>query len=187
MFEFFLALFGGTYYGSKLANEKHKSKEADKRTQELINDLHRDNERWLRSVVDIKLEYDVNNLPVEEIEKMRMRILNEAKVETVTDDMVFMGLLAQKAKIPKSIAEVGIRSRGVWDYAEQQKWSEQRRFILWYDKELRNNGLQEPMLFVDGVNANNVFHNINAASPVTSTSRMIGGRYFWAPMRVNVR
>lgn len=186
MFEFFLALFGGTYYGSKLANEKHKSKEADKRTQKLINDLHRDNERWLRGVVDIKLEYDINNLSVEETEKMRMRILNEAKVETVTDDMVFMGLLAQKAKIPKSIAEVGIRSRGVWDYAEQQRWAEQRRFMIWYDRELRRNGLQEPLLFVDGVNENKVRHNINLANPVTATSRVIGGRYFWAPMRIHV-
>lgn len=187
MFEFFLALFGGTYYGSKLANEKHKSKKADERTQELISNLHRDNEQWLRQVVDVKLEYDIGNLSNEQFEKMRTRILNEAKVETVTDNMVFMGLLAQKAKIPKSVAEEGIRSRGVWDYAEQQKWAEQRRFILWYDKELRRNGLKEPMLFVDGVNSNKVFNNINVASPVTSTSKMIGGRYFWAPMRVNVR
>ena len=58
--------------------------------------------------------------------------------------------------------------------------------MIWYDKELRQNGLQEPLLFVNGSNAKNVFHNINVASPVTSTSRMIGGRYFWAPMRVNV-
>ena len=58
MFEFFLALFGGAYYGSKLANEKHKSKKADERTQELISNLHRDNEQWLSQVVDVKLEYD---------------------------------------------------------------------------------------------------------------------------------
>ena len=186
MFEFFLALFGGIYYGGRLANQTHKLKEADKRTQELINNLHRDNEQWIHRVIDTKLEYNVNKLPAEETEKMKARILYEAKVETVTDDMVFMGLLAQKAKIPKSIAEEGIRSRGIWDYAEQQRCNEQRRFMIWYDKELRRNGLEEPLLFVDGVNESKVRHNINVASPVTSTSRMIGGRYFWAPMRVNI-
>lgn len=186
MFEFFLALFGGVYYGGKLANEKHKLKEADKRNQKFVGELQRDNEQWLRKVVDIKLEYDISKLSDDEIERMKLRILNEVHLDTVSPEMIIMGLLAQKAKIPKKIAEHGIYSRGIWDYAEQQRWAEQRRFMIWYDKELRHNGLQEPLLFVDGVNANAVRHNINLASPVTATSRVIGGRYFWAPMRIHV-
>lgn len=186
MFEFFLALFGGAYYGGKLANEKHKLKEADKQTQSFINELQSDNERWIRNVVDSKLEYDISKLSDDEIERMKLRILNEAQLDSITPEMIVMGLLAQKAKIPKKIAEQGIHSRGVWDYAEQQRWAEQRRFMIWYDRELRRNGLQEPLLFVDGVNENKVRHNINLANPVTATSRVIGGRYFWAPMRIHV-
>ena len=117
---------------------------------------------------------------------MRLRILSEANLVSISDDMVLMGLLAQKAKIPKSIAENGIRSCGVWDYAEQQRWAEQRRFMIWYDKELRCNGLQDPLLFVDGINETKVRHNINVASPVSATSHVISGRYFWAPMRFHV-
>lgn len=183
MFEFFLALFGGAYYIGRLAHEKAESKRIDKRTQVTINELISDSDRWLRNVVDIKLEYDTKNLPVEELEKMRKRIADETGISRVADDMVFLGLLAQNAKIPKDIASSGFCSYGVWDYEEQQKWNTQRRFMLWYDKELRSHGLQEPMLFVDGVNARNVRHNINLARPITSTNEVIGGRYFWAPMR----
>ena len=186
MFEFFLALFGGAYYGGRLANEKHKLKEVDNQTQKWISTMQQDNEKWLRRVVDIKLEYEANKLDSDDANKMRERILNEASLISVSDDMVVMGLLAQKAKIPRRIAERGIPSYGIWDYAEQQRWNEQRRFMLWYDKELRRNGLEEPLLFVDGINENKVRHNINVASPVTSTSRMIGGRYFWASMRFHI-
>lgn len=186
MFEFFLALFGGTYYGGKVANEKRKLKDADIHTRKLIDTLKQDNAQWIRCVVDDRLEHTLNELQTEDAERMRQRILDEAKLISVSDDMVLMGLLAQKAKIPRSIAENGIHSRGVWDYAEQQSWTEQRRFMVWYDKELRRNGLQEPLLFVGGVNENKVRQNISLASPVTATSNMISGRYFWAPMRIRV-
>lgn len=186
MFEFFIALFGGAYYAGRHQIEKQRNENADVRNRILIQNLSRDYEDWVSSVVDIKLEYNISKLSDDEIEKMAQRIINEACIETITPEMVVMGLLAQKAKIPKNVADYGVRSRGVWDYAEQQMWTEQRRFMLWYDKELRRNGLQEPMLFVDGVNEVNVRHNINVANPITNTSRMVGGRYFWKPMRANV-
>ena len=186
MFEFIFVLLALAYYGCRIVSEKQELKEADKRTQNFINELQSDNERWIRTVVDSKLEYDISRLSDDEIERMKLRILNEAQLDSITPEMIVMGLLAQKAKIPKEIAEQGVRSRGVWDYAEQQRWAEQRRFMIWYDKELGRNGLQEPLLFVDGVNASKVRHNIRVAKPVTETSEVIGGRYFWAPMRINV-
>lgn len=187
MFEFFIALFGGIYYSFKIVNENHKIKEADKRAQRFIDELQQDNERWIGCVVDSELEYTIRSkLYGDDIENMKSRILNEAQLSYVYPDMVVMGLMAQKAKIPKRIAEYGIGSRGVWDYAEQQRWADQRRFMIWYDKELRRNGLREPLLFVDGVNGPKVRQNISVASPVTDTSRVIGGKYFWAPMRIHV-
>ncbi len=186
MFEFFLALFGGAYYGGRAANEKHKLKEADRHTNNLISEMQRDNDNWIRRVVDIKLESEINNLEGDSIDKIKQRILNEANITSVSDDMIIMGLLAQKGKIPKRIAQNGIRSYGIWDYDEQQRWTVQRRFMIWYDKELRRNGLNEPMLFVDGVNEHMVHQNIGLANPITTTSRMVGGRYFWASMRFNI-
>ena len=186
MFEFIFVLLALAYYGCRIVSEKQELKEADKRGQSFVNELRSDYEQWFDKVVDIKLEYDVKNLPFEEKEKMRMRILNESKVNNVTNDMIFAGLLAQKAKIPKKFVENGIFSFGIGNYTEQLRWAEQRRFMIWYDKELGRNGLQEPLLFVDGINLSKVRHNIRVAKPVTETSKVIGGIYFWAPMRIHV-
>lgn len=186
MFEFFLALFGGLYYGGRLANEKHTMKQTNIKTQKWIDEMKRDYDQWINKVVDIKLEYEMSRRDSEAVEKMELRIRNEANITQVYDYMILMGLLAQKGKIPREIADSGVRSRGIWDYAEQQMWHEQRRFMIWYDNELRRNGLQEPLLFVDGCNENKVCHNMNLATPITNTSYMIGGRYFWAPMRFRV-
>ena len=183
MFELFLALFGGMYYAARIHNEKSNSKKVDERNQKLINELNEDMHCWIRKVVDEKAEYEMQNADNKTIQDMQSRIMNEATVTSVTSEMILMGLLAQQGKIPKGIAESGIRSRGVWDYAEKLRWKEQRRFMLWYDKELRKHGITEPLLFVDGINEHSVYFNMDLARPVTESSQMIGGRYFWKPMR----
>lgn len=183
MFEFLIALFGGLYYSGKYINEKSTHRKIDIQTKRRIDEMRSDFDGWFKCVVDDKLEYEIMSTPKDIFENMRQRIYKEANLQIVSDDMVVMGLLAQKAKIPKSIAQSGIPSRGIWDYSEKLMWAEQRKFLLWYDNELRKNGLSEPMLFVDGVNANEVRHNINLATPIAKGTQMIGGRYFWAPIR----
>lgn len=183
MLDFFIALFGGAYLAGRYGTEKHSQKLADQRTQEWINKLNSDYNLWVSRVVDDELEYKVNHCSADKFQAMRENVRRETGIDNVADDIVIMGLLAQKAKIPRKIAIFGIRSFGLWDYEERQKWQSQRKLLTWYDKELRRNGLQEPLLFVDGNNAANVRHNINLASPITATSHMVGGTYFWAPMR----
>lgn len=61
MFKFFLALFGGLYYGTKLCNEKHQLKEIDARNNKIINILNNDYESWMRRVTNEKLEYEIQN------------------------------------------------------------------------------------------------------------------------------
>ena len=186
MFEFFLALFGGLYYGAKMCNEKSQSRKSDARNQEIINALNRDFDTWIRRVTNEKLEYEIQNASDSTIAEIYNRIINEAKVDSVTPDMIIMGLLAQHGKIPKKIADRGIHSRGVWDYAEKLCWQEQRKFLLWYDKELGAHGIEEPLLFVDGVNEHYARYNISLATPISEATKMIGGRYFWEPMRKNL-
>ena len=186
MFEFFLALFGGLYYGTKLCNEKHQLKKADERNKETINSLNNDFDCWIRRVTNEKLEYEIQFTSDSAVNAIHNRIVNEAKITTVTPDMIIMGLLAQHGKIPKTIAERGIHSRGVWDYAEKLRWQEQRKFMLWYDQELGKHGVKEPLLFVDGINEHSARFNISVATPITEGTKMIGGRYFWEPMRKNV-
>ena len=186
MFEFFLALFGGIYYASKMCNEKSQSRKADIRNQAIIGTLNKDLDSWMRKVTNEKLEYEIKFTSDSAINAIHDRIINEAKIESVSPDMIIMGLLAQHGKIPKEIAERGIHSRGIWDYAEKLRWQEERKFMLWYDKELGKHGVKEPLLFVDGTSEHSVRLNISVAAPVAETTKMIGGRYFWKPMRKNV-
>lgn len=186
MFEFFLALFGGLYYGTKLCNEKHQLEKADERNKETINSLNNDFDGWIRRVTNEKLEYEIQFTSDSAVNAIHNRIVNEAKITTVTPDMIIMGLLAQHGKIPKTIAERGIHSRGIWDYAEKLRWQEQRKFMLWYDQELGKHGVKEPLLFVDGINEHSARFNLSVATPITESTKMIGGRYFWEPMRKNV-
>ena len=186
MFEFFLALFGGLYYTGKYCNEKSTLKKFDTRNKKLFDELDAENESWLKKVVDEKLEFEIKFCADNTINDMYARIITEAKVTSVSPDMIVMGLLAQKGKIPKRIAEKGIHSRGVWDYEEKLQWKEQRKFLLWYDRELGKNGIKEPLLFVNGVNEHNVRFNMSSVHPIANCTEMIGGRYFWEPMRKNV-
>ena len=186
MFEFFLALFGGLYYGTKMVNEKSQTRKADAQNQEVINALNRDFDTWIRRVTNEKLEYEIQFTSNSTINAIHDRIVTEAKIEAVTPDMIIMGLLAQHGKIPKRIAERGIHSHGIWDYAEKLRWQEQRKFMLWYDKELGAHGIEEPLLFVDGVNEHSARFNTSLATPISEGTKMIGGRYFWEPMRKNL-
>ena len=50
MFEFFLALFGGLYYGTKMVNEKSQTRKADAQTKELIDTLNSDFNSWIHTL-----------------------------------------------------------------------------------------------------------------------------------------
>lgn len=91
MFEFFLALFGGLYYGTKLCNEKHQLKKADERNKETINSLNNDFDGWIRRVTNEKLEYEIQFTSDSAVNAIHNRIVNEAKITTVTPDMIIMG------------------------------------------------------------------------------------------------
>ena len=174
--------------------KKNKLKDADRRAQAFYNNLRRDNEQWLQSVVDTKLEYAVNQeINSEAGETMKLRIFSEAKLDYVSDEMVVMGLLAQNAKVPKYIAERGICSNSVFNLDEQKRWLEQRKFLIWYDKELGHNDFREPLLFVKNEDRDRLKQDIYAqrneqnwcACPIAlaQTSHPVCGRYFWVPMR----
>ena len=184
MFESFIALFGGLYYSLKGVSEKSKNDAADARTKSWITNMQSDFDHWIYRVVDEQYEHKIGQLSREDERciKMRNRIESEAGIHDVSDDMIFMGILAQNKKIPAKFARHGIASRGVWDYNEKMLWSQQRKFLLWYDMELQKHGI-EPLLFVEGVNENNVKHDITVAQPLSSTDRVVGGKYFWASMR----
>lgn len=132
MFEFLFALFGSIGIGARASHEKAVLKEKSQETKQWIDTMKDDLQKWERKVIDEKREYEVSKIQsTDEIYlKMHDRIKNEAKIETVADDMVRLGILAQDGKIPQDIARNGIRSHGVWDYEEKLRWSAQRKFLV---------------------------------------------------------
>lgn len=62
MFEFFVALFGGLFWGGKYAKEKSNNKKVDQ-SRELNKNIDDDKERkWLSRVTDKKLEAEIEEL-----------------------------------------------------------------------------------------------------------------------------
>lgn len=183
MFELLIALFGGAYLFGRCSAEKVAHKATEAKTKKWIEEMQTDFDEWIGRVTNEKIEYEINRLSPEVFEKMRIKIQKEAELTEVSHEMVIMGLMAGCGKIPKYIASYGIHSRGVWDYEEKLKWAEQRRFMLWYDEALQEHGIKEPLLFVDGVHTSDVSIDSSVAHPISEGSEMIGGMYFWYPMR----
>lgn len=188
MLNFFVALFGAIGIGAKYSHEKSASAKRDDYNKKIISDMSSDLQAWEQKVIDEKREYEVSKLPVTDdlYVKIQNRIKNEAKIDIVADDMVRLGILAQDGKIPKQEAMFGFRSFGLWDYEEKERWKIQRKFMVWYDKELGLNGIKEPLLFVSGVYESKVKLNMNLAVPVSVATEVVGGKYFWEPMRLYV-
>lgn len=188
MFELFIALFGSAYYEGKYISDKSKSSIANQKQKELIRSLQSDSESWEREVIDEKLEYKISRESENVLCDMMIRIHKETGVgiNDIPLNIVIAGAMAKYRKIPKEMAMFGIQSRGVYDEEEKKRWREQRKLMLWYDNELRQNGFGESMLFVKAADTNLLTQFMELAIPVTKSTTAIRGVYFWAPMRWHV-
>ena len=127
-----------------------------------------------------------------DVQLMRDRILSEANVNA-TYDMLILALLAQECKISRRFIWGGFDTTAKSNSCENPKpYAEvERRFMIWYDKELRKHGMQEELLFVpDSIDSrphSGVFrfaagyHDI--AKPVVEAGDVVRGRYMWFSMR----
>lgn len=184
-----IGLYFGLFLFIKYCIEKHRD---NKDKMESIDNEMRmriAREVWVEGVIDEKLEYETENSEnKEEFIKMRERILKEAQVSEVPYDMVIAGILAQHMKIPGHIARWGIEPESTSGYAQKLKWIEQRKIMIWYDRELQRNGLPYPILYrTEGlipINDDNRHLFTKRLQEVTDTKDVeLGCRYFWWPMR----
>jgi len=186
MLEFFIALFGSLYYGGRYVGEKASSKPISHSTDLLIMEMRSDEMKWESEVIDNEFEYNVRSKVTnwdEDADEMYLKIEAECPGVPVSTDMVIMGLMAQRGKIPREIARRGIKARGLWNHEETLAWHTQRKFLQWYDNELRKNGLQEKMLFVKGGENKEVYRRPELGIPLQQCTSVIGGIYFWYPIR----
>lgn len=114
-----------------------------------------------------------------EVSAMRDRIGYEAGVNT-TSDMIVRALLAQNCKIPKASAYSGIRS----STCGQTDMELERKFLIWYDNELRLRGFPYELMFV-ARNDKIKFRagDISVATPMSAQPEITSGIYFWEPIR----
>ena len=204
MLEFFIALFGGLFYGIKIHEDKKQSKIADERFNKTFGDMKSDFDRWIVKVVDEKLEDEIDDLvcnlqnrqniydtiapslsgflpEIKNFDDFSHSVYNNSRV------LKFI-LMAQNGKIPKDEAECGIRSPGVYDEKERKKWMYFHTVMLIVNNELIRNGV-EPMVFSRGDEISHIQFNANARSyaiPIAQVYSPIGGKYYWWSCRLHV-
>lgn len=110
---------------------------------------------------------------------MRNRIESEAGIKS-TSDMTVRALLAQNCKMSRNSAYSGF-STSPYGRADMEI---ERKFLIWYDKELRLCGFPYKLLFVPWYKETDLkAGDITVAVPVSECSEITSGVYFWEPIR----
>lgn len=201
MFDLFLALFGGAYYAARIGAEKSEHKRISRESDIRIKNMNSDFDRWVLTMSDEKLEYDLKNElqnnPTSLFETIKSEINALEIFKPVDDYFGFMSqcnekweklvpmrmLMAKNIKLLKDDAWTSYTSPGIWDYAEKLKWQRHHKFMMWLDKELQSHGVEQ-MYFVDNTKK---YEARNGGGEVLSNIfQPIYGIYFWKSARLSV-
>lgn len=182
MFEVFVALFGGIFYGSRYINDKKSCTVASKYTEEVSQSHIASLNSWKSKVVDMQLETElralVSNASISDVKKVLTDIGWKGKVairlERDQENVVRL-LMASKGKLIRKDAELGVPSGvyGLPNTSEQiQRNLESYDMVQFVDQLLRKNGIHERMYI----------ERTGVYNPLNDNSAHIGGRYVWQPM-----
>lgn len=151
MFEFFIALFGGIFWGAKLHSEKSQLKEFDKK-QAVIKDAYDSGvQAWEASVVDENLENELTERLNSDIEFKQAAIqkMQEELGDDITETFSYFAhrpavlryLLAKKGKLLYSDAsQFGIRvfAPQPHDSKDKARWKQEVKFVLWMGSQIKD-------------------------------------------------
>jgi len=153
MFEFFVALFGGTYYGAKIAGEKGANKNYTAKVNKWTSEL----QSWRSRVTDIDLEEKIEayvKAPenIFEVEKVMDEIYPELPNSCQTYTHWVRVFMACKGKIQISDATCGIVAP-MYDASQSRLEARVKRlafndYMRWLEGTLFKNGATEHLLFV---------------------------------------
>ena len=201
MLEFFIGLFGGLFYGTKLHKDKTRSKKANEANQQMIAEMKADLDRWLSKVVDKKFESELDEIIAypsnrqaifDLISHLITRIIPEIK--SVDDfqgsvcnnpEIIKLILMSQRGKIPQQIAQYGLRSPAVFNDDEKKKWKQIYSVMSSVDRELSKYNI-EAMIFSDGSEVGLARFTGNARA-IGDVRTPVGGVYYWWSCRNNIR
>lgn len=186
MFEFFIALFGGSFFGAKLHSEKKQLKEFDKK-QAAIKDAYDSGvQAWEASVVDRNLEDELTErlnsdreFKQAAIQKMREELGDDIPVTfgyPTPRSAVLRYLLAKRGKLLSSDAsQFGIRvvAPQPHDSKDKARWKQEVKFVRWMGSKIKD--------FVP--DATLMFKSAGAFDgkplPANAISDYDGGDFFW--------
>ena len=162
MLDFFIALFGGIYYGGKYLKDKAEVEAIDRRNTALISDTRADYDRFISKMTDKTLEREVRKELYSEkykgyIDNVIKEVLDEARARgyelpNERDDTFRMIHLFPKHRILIAMASLGklpydVASFGIYrPPLHREHWEAHALFMDWLDKELQSHGV-EPMVF----------------------------------------
>lgn len=186
MFEFFIALFGGSFLGAKLHSEKKQLKEFDKK-QAVIKDAYDSGvQAWEASVVDRNLEDELTERLNSDIE-FKQAAIQEMQEELGVDIPETLGyptprsavlryLLAKKGKLLSADAsQFGIRvvAPQPHDSKDKARWKQEVKFVRWMGSKIKDFIPDATLMF----KSTGVFDS--KPLPANAISDYDGGDFFW--------
>lgn len=186
MFEFFIALFGGSFWGAKLHSEKKQLKEFDKK-QAAIKDAYDSGvQAWEASVVDRNLEDELTERLSSDrefkqaaIQKMREELgddIPETLGYPTPRSAVLRYLLAKKGKLLSADAsQFGIRvvAPQPHDSKDKARWKQEVKFVRWMGSKIKEFVPDATLMFKSA----GVFDS--KPLPANAISDYDGGDFFW--------
>lgn len=186
MFEFFIALFGGSFWGAKLHSEKKQLKEFDKK-QAAIKDAYDSGvQAWEASVVDRNLEDELTERLSSDrefkqaaIQKMREELgddIPETLGYPTPRSAVLRYLLAKKGKLLSADAsQFGIRvvAPQPHDSKDKARWKQEVKFVRWMGSKIKEFVPDATLMF----KSTGVFDS--KPLPANAISDYDGGDFFW--------
>jgi hypothetical protein len=190
MFEFFIALFGGSFWGAKLHSEKKQLKAYDKKYADSMAAYKSGLAKWESRVVDLNLENELSRRLQEEpefyaatIQEMKDcfgdmfidRIINGYRA-TDYSTTALRYLLAKRGKLRLGDAGsygIGILGAQKDSTIDMRRWEKEVNFIKWIDLELQKNGVGTELKFRDGSTVPGVEKDL------CEMQQYAGGALFW--------
>lgn len=186
MFEFFIALFGGSFLGAKLHSEKKQLKEFDKK-QTVIKDAYDSGvQAWEASVVDRNLEDELTERLNSDIEfkQAAIREMQEELGDDIPETLgyptprsaVLRYLLAKKGKLLSADAsQFGIRvvAPQPHDSKDKARWKQEVKFVRWMGSKIKDFVPDATLMFKSAGGFDSKPLSANAISDYD------GGDFFW--------
>ena len=186
MFEFFIALFGGAFWGTKLHSEKRQLKEFDEKQAAIKNAYDSGVQSWEALVVNRRLEHELmerlcNDKEFKQSAVRRMREelgddTPEVMRDTGTHSTVIRYLLAKKGKLlAEDASQFGIQIVAPQPYNnyDKRRWEHEVRLIQWMGSKIKKNVPDANLMF------RSAGASSNESIPANAISDYDGGTFFW--------